>query len=78
MSKTTSRFDDVVKLLCTNNGNVVSGEVLEYHPSKSLVVSVNRQIKLTLRHNGKLYVGNQAGLEFTSTGPEEFVIKEGR
>jgi len=78
MSKTTSRFDDVVDLLCTNNGNVVNGEVLEYYPSKSLVVSINRQIKLTLRHNGKLYVGNQAGLEFTSSGPKEFVIKKGR
>jgi len=34
--------------------------------------------KIHMRWNGKVYVGNALGMEFTTSGPREFKIKEGR
>ena len=34
--------------------------------------------KIHMRWNGKVYVGNTLGMEFTTAGPKEFKIKEGR
>jgi hypothetical protein len=31
-----------------------------------------------MKYNGRLYVGNAFGYEFTTPGPESFVLKEGR
>ena len=34
--------------------------------------------KVSMRYNGKIYVGNALGMEFTSPGPASYNIKEGR
>ena len=34
--------------------------------------------KIPMNWNGKIYVGNMAGMEFTSEGPTVRYIKEGR
>jgi len=34
--------------------------------------------KIHMKYNGKLYIGNAIGMEFTSHGPEEHAIKQGR
>ena len=34
--------------------------------------------RISMRWNGKIYVGNMAGMEFTSEGPKVQYIKEGR
>ena len=34
--------------------------------------------KIHMRWNGKVYVGNALGMEFTSTGPTQFNTKKGR
>ena len=38
-------------------------------------VATNR---IPMHWNGKIYVGNMAGMEFTSEGPKVTYIKEGR
>lgn len=73
-----SSFDDTCKLTNTNNGVEVEAEILEFNPGKMLVVSLNRSVKLTLKHNGRTYVGSMAGIEFTSVGPAETITYQGR
>jgi len=34
--------------------------------------------KIKMKWNGKVYVGNAHGMEFTSQGPASFTVKEGR
>jgi hypothetical protein len=31
-----------------------------------------------MKYNGKVYVGNAFGMEFTTPGPDSYVLKEGR
>ena len=34
--------------------------------------------KIHMKYNGRVYVGNAFGYEFTTPGPESYNIKEGR
>ena len=73
-------YSDTCKIVNTNNSAVVVAEILEFKPSFVLTVSINRSIKVVLRYDAvlKLYVGNMAGMEMTSTGPKEQVKFTGR
>ena len=46
---------------------------MDFKPQRSLTVSINRSIKVILQYKetNKIYVGNMAGMEFTSAGPNE-------
>mgnify|MGYP000063602662 CR=1 FL=1 len=73
-------YSDTCEIVNTNNSAVVVAEILEFKPSFVLTVSINRSIKVVLRYDAvlKLYVGNMAGMEMTSTGPKEQVKFTGR
>lgn len=71
-------YSDKCKLKNSNNGVEVDAEILEFKPQKLLVVSINRSVKVTLKYNGKSYVGSMAGMEFTSAGPDEIIKYTGR
>tara|TARA_R110000868_G_scaffold4177_1_gene25939 strand:- start:1514 stop:1747 length:234 start_codon:yes stop_codon:yes gene_type:complete len=73
-------YSDTCEIVNTNNSAVVVAEILEFKPSFVLTVSINRSIKVVLRYDTvlKLYVGNMAGMEMTSTGPKEQVKFTGR
>jgi len=72
-----NRFDDTCTITCTDNDKVSSAEVLDFKELKSLSVSLNRQIKIMLFYDAKakLYIGHQAGLEFTTPGPKGYEIR---
>lgn len=80
MSKNRIHYSDTVELECTENSNVTTAEILDFNPEKNLTCSVNRQVKVSLQYknNQKLYVGKVGNLEFTTTGPEYYITKEGR
>jgi poly(A) polymerase Pap1 len=66
-------YEDTCEVNCTDNGNTITAEILNFVPESFLSVSVNRAIKLNLTYNPtyKEYVGSNAGLEFISKGPAE-------
>lgn len=66
-------YDDVCNISCTDNGNVVNGEIINFKPEAFLEVSLNRSLKVQLRYQPKqkIYVGSMAGFEFTSAGPKK-------
>jgi hypothetical protein len=70
-------YEDKCKVTCTDKDQVVEAEVMEYKPQKhlSVVIATN---KINMKWNGKLYIGNAIGLEFTTPGPEEYSINQGR
>lgn len=78
MIKTT--YDDKCVLHNTDRNQNLEAEVLEFKPGVFLSVSVQRQIKLKLMYNAKnkVYVGSMAGYEFTTPGPKEKTIYQGR
>ena len=74
------KYQDVCKLKNTNNGVEVTAEILDFKPQRSLTVTLNRAVKVSLNYleRTKIYVGTMAGVEFTSTGPNEVVTYKGR
>jgi len=76
----TSNFSDTCTIKNTSNGAEVEVELLDFRPKERLTVSVNRTVKVTLVYQARtnIYVGNMAGLEFTSTGPKETQTYKGR
>ena len=65
--------------MLTNTRNEVSVEAevdnFREHVSFNAFLATN---KIPMRWNGKIYVGNAHGMEFTSKGPNVRYIKEGR
>jgi hypothetical protein len=65
-----------VTLTCSDNGKSNHAEVLSFIPEQKLVVSIDRSIKMEMRYNpkNKMYIANQSGLEFVSSGPKTNVV----
>tara|TARA_B110000211_G_scaffold194317_1_gene222432 strand:+ start:261 stop:488 length:228 start_codon:yes stop_codon:yes gene_type:complete len=72
-----SKFDNVCDLTNTNNDQIVEAEVDNFREKESLDAYIATN-KIKMRWNGRVYVGNAHGMEFTSLGPKEHVYKEGR
>ena len=70
-------YNDKCSITCTDKDQVVEAEVMEFRPKQHLTVVLATN-KIHMKYNGRLYVGNAVGMEFTSNGPEEHVIKQGR
>jgi len=70
-------YNDKCSITCTDKDQVVEAEVMDFRPKQNLTVVLANN-KIHMKYNGRLYVGNAVGMEFTSKGPEEHVIKQGR
>jgi hypothetical protein len=70
-------YDDKCSITCTDKDQTVEAEVMEFRPKQHLTVVLAAN-KIHMKYNGKLYIGNAIGMEFTSHGPEEHEIKQGR
>ena len=67
-------YDNKVQINCTDTDKNSEAEIGDYKKG----VGFNAYIantKISLRWNGKVYVGNYAGLEFTSSGPRSYGVK---
>ena len=51
---------------------------MEFKERKSLIVVLNKSVKLPMTWNGKLYEGKMAGIDFTSAGPSINKTTSGR
>ena len=65
--------DQTVTVTCSDNGKSQTADVISFSPQNRLVVSLNRSIRMEMTYNprNKLYMANQSGLEFVSSGPNE-------
>ena len=70
-------YEDKCSITCTDKDQVVEAEVMEFRPQQHLTVVLATN-KIHMKYNGRLYVGNAVGMEFTSKGPDEHAVKQGR
>ena len=64
-------FDNKCMVTCTNNDKVVEAEVDNFTESKGFDAFVANN-KIPMRWNGRIFVGNAHGMEFTSPGPKVY------
>lgn len=72
-----SVYGDRAILTNTRNEQSVEAEVDNVRENQSLDAFV-ANTKIHMRWNGKTYVGNMAGMEFTTPGPKQHTSKQGR
>lgn len=72
-----SHIDEICKVTCTHNDKTVDAEVMQYKEKDMLIVAMATN-KIHMKWTGKVFVGNAFGMEFTSPGPKEHTVKEGR
>jgi len=69
--------DNKAMLTNTRNDVSVEAEIDNFQEGKSFNAFLATN-KIPMKWNGKIYVGNAHGMEFTSEGPDVRYIKEGR
>jgi hypothetical protein len=69
-------FDSKCQVTCTNNDKVVEAEIDQFRDKQSMNVYMATN-KIHMKYNGRVYVGNAFGYEFTSPGPESYKVKDG-
>tara|TARA_B100001287_G_C22502110_1_gene444135 strand:+ start:554 stop:781 length:228 start_codon:yes stop_codon:yes gene_type:complete len=70
-------IDNTATLINTNNEAKAEAEIDKFIEQKSFDAYLATN-KIPMRWNGRVYVGNAHGMEFTSTGPRIHTTKEGR
>ena len=70
-------FDDKCTITCTNNDKVAEAEIDKKKKKESMNVFMATN-KIHMKYNGRVYVGNAFGFEFTTPGPRSYKVKEGR
>ena len=70
-------FDNKAIITNTNTSVEAEVEVDNFKQSKSFDAYL-AHTKIPFRYNGKTYVGNLHGMEFTSNGPKEIKKLKGR
>lgn len=58
---------------CTDNMKRYAADVLDFQPKSKLVISIDKKIRMEMRYNPRstMYICNQSGLEYTSSGPRQ-------
>jgi len=71
---------DTCEIHNTDRDRTMKVEILDFRPQNKLVVSIERSVKVTLTYDEfhKVYIGSMAGMEFTSSGPQEFETRGSR
>lgn len=67
-------YDNNVTITCTDNDKILDVEISQYRHG----VGFNAyfaESKIPFKWNGKVYVGNFSGFEFTTDGPRSYGVK---
>jgi hypothetical protein len=66
------------EVICEDNGRKMVADVLYYTKHKTLTVSIDRNIKLTMPWNGRLFEGFLGDKSFITDGPGVYQVTQGR
>ena len=69
-------FDNKCEVTCTNNDRIVEAEIDNFKEKDSMNVFMATN-KIHMKYNGRVYVGNAFGYEFTTPGPGSYKVKDG-
>ena len=68
-------FDNKCQVTCTNNDRIVEAEIDNFKEKNSMNVFMATN-KIHMKYNGRVYVGNAFGYEFTTLGPTSYKVNE--
>lgn len=71
-------IDETCKVTCEDNNKVMVADILNFKEHQYLAVSLEKQLKLEMRWNGKIYEGRLGRMSFVSEGPKITEVKQGR
>ena len=63
------RYGKTCEVIQAGTNKSVEAEVYDFKEQKSLIVVINKSVKLNLSWNGRIYEGRMAGIDFVSDGP---------
>ncbi len=66
------------EILCEDNGRKMVADILAFKEHQYLTVALEKELKLELRWNNRIYEGKMGRLSFTSEGPVIRDFKQGR
>lgn len=69
---------DDCEIICEDNGRKMVADILAFKEHQYLTVAVEKELKLELRWNNRIYEGRMGKLSFTSEGPVIRNVKQGR
>jgi len=72
----TIRWDKTCRVVQENTGKSVMAEVVNLKDKQRLIVNINNAANMTMIWNGKVYEGRLAGMDFVSSGPEVYIMKD--
>ena len=80
MTQRETRFEDTCEITGVENDISVIGEILEFREKQTIVATIRRSAKVTLRWNDRVgcYVGSLGGVEFRSHGPKSHTYRTTR
>jgi hypothetical protein len=72
MTERQTRYEDTCEITGVKNDISVVGEILQFRERDSIIATIQRSAKVTLRwdERAKLYIGSVGGVEFQSAGPK--------
>jgi len=70
-------YENTVILTNTRNSQEAEAEIDNFKEGKGFDAFLATN-KIPMRWNGKIYVGNMYGMEFTSIGPKSYATRKGR
>lgn len=71
-------IDETCRVTCEDNNKVMVADILNFKEHLYLAVSLEKQLKLEMRWNGKIYEGRLGRMSFVSEGPKITEVKQGR
>jgi hypothetical protein len=64
------RHSETCEVIQESSNRSVEAVVQNFKEHESLLVIINKSVKLPMKWNGKLYEGRAAGMDFISKGPK--------
>lgn len=71
-------ISDTCEIICEDNGRKMVADILSFKDRQYLTVSIEKELKLELRWNNRIYEGRLGRMSFVSEGPVITSIKQGR
>jgi hypothetical protein len=72
------RVSETCSVTAVANKKTTEATVYKFDEGKSMIVILNKSVKLNMKYNGKVYEGQMAGMDFVSSGPTITVTQQGR
>ena len=74
---TRTEYDKTCEVKCTDNDRVAQADVDQFESKKFLNIFMAGN-KIKMMWNGRVFVVNAFGFEFTTPGPREYKVNPGR